>query len=373
MIDDQRAILPTVSKPGKPFGLRLATISRCLVTLTLIAVTIVCYLASALLSTLALSLLLSLLLSPIVSALERLHLPRALGSGIVVLCVVACAVFAAFALAQPMREWSSKAPSAIESVKQRVQKIQGSVAQVTKSAETLSTFGQTPPSRSTASTSSTPSLVHDIVAGTPRVLETIASVILLLYFFLSSGDNFLRRLVEIAPGMTEKRIVVTIARDIQREMSRYLLTITLINFGLGVATAIACASLQVPNAPLWGAMAFLLNFAPYVGAAVTAVVLCIVGLTTFDAVGHALLVPAAFVTLASIEGQLITPTIIGRRLAVNPVVVFVWLLAWGALWGISGLLLAGPLLACFRIVCQHTAALRPIYVLIGEAKMDIDD
>jgi predicted PurR-regulated permease PerM len=212
--------------------------------------------------------------------------------------------------------------------------------------------------------------LNTLAAGTPRVLEQIAATILLLYFFLSSGDNFLRRLVEIAPGMTEKKIVVNIARDIQREISRYLQTITMINFGLGCATAIAMAFLQVPNAVLWGAMVFLFNFAPYVGASISAIVLATVGFSTFNNLGHAIAVPAAFLALAFIEGQLVTPTIIGRRLAVNPVVVFVWLLIWGTLWGIIGILLAGPLLACFRIICQHTAALRPIYMLIGEAKFD---
>ena len=117
-------------------------------------------------------------------------------------------------------------------------------------------------------------------------------------------------------------------------------------------------------------MVFLFNFAPYVGATVSAVVLATVGFSTFDNLGHAFAVPGTFLFLAFIEGQLVTPTIIGRRLAVNPVVVFVWLLIWGALWGLIGILLAGPLLACFRIICQHTEALRPIYMLIGEAKFD---
>jgi predicted PurR-regulated permease PerM len=153
-------------------------------------------------------------------------------------------------------------------------------------------------------------------------------------------------------------------------MSRYLQTITLINVGLGGATAVVMAVLQVPNAILWGAMVFLLNFAPYVGASVCAVVLAVLGFSTFPNLGHAIAVPISFLVLAFIEGQLVTPTIIGRRLAVNPVVVFVWLLIWGTLWGIVGILLAGPLLACFRIICQHTAALRPIYILIGEAKFD---
>jgi predicted PurR-regulated permease PerM len=127
---------------------------------------------------------------------------------------------------------------------------------------------------------------------------------------------------------------------------------------------------QVPNALLWGAMVFMLNFAPYVGASVMAVVLTLVGLATFDALGHALAIPATFLVLAIVEGQLVTPFVIGRRLALNPVVVFVWLMVWGLLWGLIGLFLAGPMLACFRIICQHTEALRPVYILIGEAKFD---
>ena len=124
---------------------------------------------------------------------------------------------------------------------------------------------------------------------------------------------------------------------------------------------------------LWGALASVLNFAPYIGAAMTAAILAIVGLTTFDSLGQALAVPASFLLLAFIEGQIVTPMVIGRRLALNPVVVFVWLLVWGQLWGIEGILLAGPLLACFRIVCRHTQALRPIYILIGEAKFEDSD
>jgi len=371
--DDERAILQTVSKPGRPLRVRLATIARCLVILTAIAVAAVFYIASDILTTLALALLLSLLLSPLVTSLERARLPRALASGVVVLLAVACTVIAVVALAQPVRDWAEKAPAAIQSVKQRLRTVQGSVEQVTKSAESLTSLEPPAKGRPTTEPAPATSLLRSVLAGTPHALGSLAAVILLLYFFLSSGDNFLRRLVEVAPGMTEKRTVVTIARDIQREMSRYLFTITLINAGLGAATAVACALLGVPNALLWGVLACFLNFAPYVGAAMTILVLGVVGLTEFESLGHAIAVPLTFLVLATIEGQLVTPTVIGRRLAVNPVVVFVWLLVWGALWGIIGLLLAGPLLACFRIVCQHTAALRPIYVLIGEAKIDAED
>jgi predicted PurR-regulated permease PerM len=369
--DHNRTVLPTVTKPVRPIAVRLATIARCLVLLSVMAVIAACYVAQEIIGTIMLALLFSLLFSPLISAMQRLRLPRALASGIVVLAIVAISVGALYALAQPAKDWIGKAPAAIHSVSQRFKDLRTPVQEAQKATQSLTDL------TGSANNDTQQVVVKDgsnplasLAAGTPHVLELIAATILLLYFFLSSGDNFLRRLVEIAPGMTEKKIVVSIARDIQREMSRYLQTITIINFGLGCATAIAMAVLQVPNAVLWGAMVFLFNFAPYVGASISAVIFAVLGFSTFGNLGHAVAVPISFLVLAFIEGQLVTPTIIGRRLAVNPVVVFVWLLIWGTLWGIIGILLAGPLLACFRIICQHTAALRPIYVLIGEAKFD---
>jgi predicted PurR-regulated permease PerM len=202
--------------------------------------------------------------------------------------------------------------------------------------------------------------------STPRALGEIAVVLLLVFFFLSSGNGFLRRMVEIAPHLREKKMVVSIAREVQEEMSRYLVMVSLINFGLGTATAIAMALLGVPSPLLWGAVACVFNFAPYVGPLCTGLALALMGFMTFDTLGHALALPGAFFLLAAIEGQLITPTIIGRRLSLDPTAVFVWLLLWGWLWGVVGILLAGPLLACFRILCTHIEALHSIGVLIGD-------
>ncbi|HEY0181133.1 MAG TPA: AI-2E family transporter [Dokdonella sp.] len=367
------AMIPLVPRVHRPVHARLGTITHMLVVLTLIAVLATCYLAREVLAPIVLALLLSLLLSPVVGAVERLRLPRALCSALVVLSVVAIAFAGIAALAQPARDWVAKAPSAIHSVQTRLASWHGPMDEARRVTESLERLAQPGTDGPTAVVvRDRPSVLSGIVSSTPRALEGIAVVILLVFFCLSSGDNFLRRLVEIAPTMTEKRTVVSIARDVEREISRYLVTITMINLGLGAATAVAAALLGVPNALLWGALAAVLNFAPYVGAAITGITLGAVGFATFDSLAHALAVPGAFFTLAFIEGQLVTPTVIGRRLALNPVVVFVWLLIWGWLWGIVGVLLAGPMLACFRIVCQHTEALRPVYVLIGDVRLDDD-
>ena len=368
------AVLPTVSASARPKrpSVRLATIERCIVVLATLAILIVCYAAREILTPILLALLVSLLLSPVVGAIERLRVPRMLASGLTVLLMVAVVVVAIAALAQPARDWVTKLPSLVQAVSEEARELKKPVQQAQKATESLADIAQGNPDKKAPQVvvKDQGSLITGVVTSTPRVLGTIAAVVLLLFFFLSSGDNFLRRLVEIAPGMTEKRIVVSIARDIEREMSRYLLTVTMINFGLGLVTALVLMALQVPSAFLWGTMVFLLNFAPYVGAAINLCVLAVVGFTSFDNLAHAVAVPGCFLALAFIEGQLVTPTILGHRLAVNPVVVFVWLLLWGWLWGIVGVLLAGPMLACFRIICRHTQALQPIYVLIGEAKFD---
>lgn len=368
------AVLPTVSRPPKAVAVRLATIARSLVVLSTLAILVVCYFGRDIIAPVLFALLTSLLFSPLVGLIERLRAPRMLASGVTVVLAIGLAVGTIAALAQPARDWLGKAPTVVESLAQKVRELKKPVQQAEKATESLSNLGQSgappnPPQPVVIKDQG--SMLWGILTGTPRVLEMIAAVVLLLFFFLSSGDNFLRRLVEIAPGLTEKRIVVSIAREIEHEMSRYLLTVTLINFGLGVATTIALMLLQLPNALLWGAMVFVLNFAPYVGAAISTGVLALVAVTTFDGdLGRALAIPGVFLALAFAEGQLITPTVLGRRLAVNPVVVFIWLMLWGWLWGIIGVLLAGPMLACFRIICQHTQALRPIYVLIGEERFD---
>jgi len=164
-------------------------------------------------------------------------------------------------------------------------------------------------------------------------------------------------------------MVVSIARDVQAEMSRYLLMLSGINLGVGALTAASMALLGMPDPLLWGAAAAVLNFAPYVGPTMTAIGLAVVGFTTFKTLGHAFAVPGVFLAIVFVEGQLVTPTIIGRRFALDPTVVFVWLLLWGWLWGIPGILLAGPLIACFRIVCHHVHALKSTGVLIGNGSL----
>ena len=155
-------------------------------------------------------------------------------------------------------------------------------------------------------------------------------------FLLASGDFFLRKLIKVLPTLSDKKRALTITNTMQREISRYFLTVTLINAGLGLAVGTALYFIGMPTPYLWGAMAFALNFIPYLGALVGIVLTAAVALVSFDSIGQALLAPAAYLALATLEGNFITPTIMGKRFTLNPVVVFIWLIFWGWLWGVIG-------------------------------------
>lgn len=343
----------------------LRAIKRGIIVMLVILVLGICYLAQDILVPIVLALLLSLLLSPVVTMQERfLRLPRALGSLLTLVAVVALLCYAAASLSEPAQKWIAHAPKTARTIERRLRSFREPIRQAQEAGKKIEEITGTQHSKTVVSTQ--PDWLSDMATNAPRALGEIAAVLLLMYFFLSSGNGFLRRTVEVAPTLREKRVVVSIAREVQDEISRYLVMLCLINLCLGLLVAGALALLDVPNPLMWGSVAAILNFAPYVGAVCMLFALTLVGFSTFDSLGHALAVPGAFLILTSIEGQLVTPTIIGRRLSLNPTVVFVWLLLWGWLWGVVGILLAGPMLACFRIICQHVYALRGVAILIGD-------
>src|SRR5699024_2083740 len=188
---------------------------------------------------------------------------------------------------------------------------------------------------------------------TPRVLANVLTVTLLVFFFLIYGDALLRRLVEISPNFRKKRHNVTLVRNIQGQVSRYLLTTTSINFMLGVLTSLWLWLVDVPDPLLWGGMAALANFIPYVGAISMTIVLAVVGLLQFSDPLHGLLPAAGFACMTITEGNLITPLILGQSMRLSPVAILIWLLLWGWMWGIPGALLAVPMLTCVKLATEQ--------------------
>ena len=190
-------------------------------------------------------------------------------------------------------------------------------------------------------------------------------ILFLTYFLLAVGDLFLQKLVAVLPQFKDKRTAVSIARETEAQISVYLFTTTLINIGVGVVTGIAMWLVGMPNAVLWGVVAAVLNFVPYVGAVVNMAVLLLAAVVTFESTSRALLVPAVFLGINLIEGNLVTPMILGHRMRLNTVALFIGFVFFWYIWGIAGAILGVPIMAALKIVCDHIESLAPIGEFLG--------
>jgi len=348
--------IETLSPPLAPMTPSGATRrrNRLLATVVVILVLYTCAMAEAVIVPLLVSILFGLMLAPAVRLLERFHIPRALGSLVVVALTIAIVVSAISSLASPAQQWMQRMPRAlgrIEIVLRDVRRPLQAATEATRELGKLTRGDDAAPPVRVVDTS--PSPIAHVLSAAPAVLAGLLVTILLTFLFLLHGDDLLRKFVTLAPHLRAKRDVVEATRFAQSELSTYVLTITLINAALGLATAGALYLLHVPDPLLWGGIAAILNYAPFVGPLITAVALLVVGFGASATPAAALAPPAAFLGLHLIEGQLITPHLVGHRLALDPVMVFLAMLMLGWMWGVAGLLLAVPLLTCAKIIAER--------------------
>lgn len=320
------------------------------------------YFARSLLLPIVLALLLSLILYPAVRALKRVRVPEPLGAAIIVGVLATALGLGLYQLFEPATDWIGKMPKVVQQVERKLWSVRKSMEEVSKAAEKVEalTNVEGPSKRSQQVVSGQRSLVSRIWDTTQNVVLSAGATLVLLFFVLASGDMFLRKLVRVLPTLTDRKTAVQVARTIQTAIARYLFTITCINLGLGVLTAVAMHFLGMPNAVLWGVLVFLLNYVPYIGPALSGAVLTVVAFLTFDDLTDVLMVPLVYFTLEIIEGQFVTPLLTGRSLTLNPVMIFLSMLLWGWLWGAIGALMAVPILMTFKIFCDHVASLSAV-------------
>jgi predicted PurR-regulated permease PerM len=302
----------------------------------------------------------SFLLAPLVSRLCRWRVPRGLAAASVLVALVGVVVLALSATLAPANEWLNQAPDHLSQLEARLNTALRPVEQVEEAAaqvEKLATLGVPEP---TVKVSDKVSLGESIVSRTWSLLASSVVVLALLLFLLATKDPFLRKLVRILPRLEDKRRAVCIAGQIQRDISSHLSTITLINIGLGLCVWAAMSLLGMPSPLLWGVMCAALNFVPYLGAVVGMLIVGAVALLTFDDTWRALAVPLTYGVATGVEGNLLTPAVLGRRLSLDPIVVFLALLFWGWVWGIPGFLLAVPMLLVGKTICDHVPCLATI-------------
>jgi predicted PurR-regulated permease PerM len=320
------------------------------------------YFMRSLLLPLVLALLLSYLLIPLVRGLARMKIPTLVGAAIVVGGLLALLGIGISQLGEPAASWMAKAPYSLHLVKERIRPLQEPIKKVQEASKQLDSLTESEESEGepVVKVKESKNALDFLLSQTPAFLASALYTVILLYFMLAYSGTILNKIVRIAPRLTDKKHAVGIAREVEQAISRYLLTVTAINLALGVTIAFAMWWLGLPNPILWGALAAILNFVPYIGGIVGIAAMTLAALLSHDTIGQAVVFPLTYLAINTLEGSFITPTIMGRSFTLNPIVVIVGLLFWGWLWGIPGMILAVPILVAFKIVCDHVPALRPM-------------
>ena len=325
----------------------------------------VLYFARDILVPITFAFVLNLLLQPAARWLARFNVPKPIAALLILLIFLALLLLVGVAVVGPLSAWVAKAPESLPRLESELWALRAPLGKLQNASKEFERLTQ-----SLTGSSPTVSLagtgIGSFLFTSTRVFVTgLGTMIIVLYFLLVSGELFLRRLVEVLPTLSDKKQLVEFSHEIERSISNYLITVTLINAGVGVATGIATYLCGLADPLLWGATAFLLNYVLILGPLTNLCILVVAGLMSFDSMWRALLPALAYLTIHIIEGEGLTPMIVARRFTLNPVLIVLSLIFWFWMWGIAGALLAVPLLAVFKLICDRIAPLASIGHFLG--------
>jgi predicted PurR-regulated permease PerM len=337
--------------------------ARALLALAVCAVTALLYVCHEVFVPVALALLFALVLSSAVEALHRRGLPRSLGAVLMLLVLLTLVGVTLSTVAGPAQDWFAGLPQTLQTIERKLrpmQKALGRIELLTSRADALASA--TPSATRTAPAANAASTISaaDVLIETRSGIVSTITVIILTLFLLAGGPPMLARMMAALANDVYATQALKVIEAIRSELGRYYGTIALINLSLGIATGVAMMLLGVPNPFLWGTVAAVLNFIPYVGSATTLLILTVVALVSFDSVGRIAAVPVSYLALATIEGQIVQPLFVGQRLEINPLMVFlaVWFGGW--MWGIAGITIAVPSLVALKVAAEHSRRGQPL-------------
>jgi predicted PurR-regulated permease PerM len=323
------------------------------------------YFTRAFLLPIVLALLLTFLLRPAVRALKRVKIPEVASAALVLILLLGVVGYGTVRVSRPAAEWMYNAPESLRRIELKVSHLRKLFEEASQAAEELKKIATLGTQNAMEVEIKRPGFTDAVLTGTQEVLIKSSVMFILLYLLLASGDLFQRKFIRLFSDENKKRQVQAITREVERKISRYLLTVTIVNTLMGISLGIGMYLVGMPNPVLWGVMAGFLVFIPYLGPLIGVSIVTFVALLTFDSIERTLLVPAIYLSLETLQGQIVTPMVLGFRLALNPVAIFIWLIFWGWIWGITGALLAVPMLTVFKIFCDSIKSLAPVGEFLG--------
>jgi predicted PurR-regulated permease PerM len=340
--------------------------SRPLVVLAWLASLGAIYVARGVIIPVALAVLLALLLRPILRRLRRLHVPDILSAFVSVAIVAALFGMAMLTVARQGQRWLAEAPQTVERVRNMLPRGKGPLGNLRVAAEAVQGLAQPEAAQTPVPVEvQSSAAAYSLIGAGGHFVSAAVIVFVLAFFFLAFSDTLLKQAVESRPSFAEKRNVVELVQNVESGISRYLATITIINLGLGIVTALTLWQLGVPNPVLWGVLATTLNYVPHVGAFLCMAILFFVGAVAHQSLWSGAGVAGAFAVITSIESYLVTPLVLSKSLQLSPLAVILAVLFWGWLWGIPGALMAAPLLTVIKIMCDQFEPLAALGVVLG--------
>jgi len=300
--------------------------------------------AGALFIPIVIAVLMSYALEPLVVRLQRAGIPRLIGAALLLLLLMGGAAWTAYALREEIREALKALPEA------------------TRRASEWLGAGE-----STRQEAAPPAaVVQQGIGWAVSGAGHITVVVFLVYFLLISGTHFKQRFLELAgPSLERRRITADVLNDVNGQIQRYLLVLAVTSAVVGLATWAALAAMHVRQAAVWSILAGIFNSIPYFGPIIVSGGLFVVGSLQYGDPVAALKIPATALAITSLEGWLLTPILLGKVERMHVVVVFVGLLFWTWLWGAWGTILAMPMLAVMKAICDHVESLKPVSRLLA--------
>ena len=317
--------------------------------------------ASAIFIPLVVAIVLKFVLQSPLRLLKRMRIPQRLSAFLVIVMLLGGVGALISMLAGPASDWAEQVSTSMPELKGKflflskpVEKTQQMLAQaeeITKSADNT---------QARAVTIQGTRLSDKVFLQTRDFFGAVLTTVSLLFFLLASGDTFLRRLVEVLPTFRNKRQIVDITQQVEADISAYLLTITAMNALVGIATGVIMWGCGIANPILWAVVAFLLNYVPFVGPMIACALFAAVALMEIPNVWQALLPASLYLCAHVVESACVTPQLLARKFTINPVIVILALVFWYWMWGLAGAILAVPMLAIVKIICDRVENLKPI-------------
>jgi predicted PurR-regulated permease PerM len=303
-------------------------------------------------------------LRPLVRSLSRRGIPAWGSTAMIVTLAAILAAVAVSVFAGALIQWMQDAPRLQQEFLSKISSLRSSFESLIRIGETIKDAASPPAGGDVQEVvvreSMLPTL-FTLVAGYPlNVIFVASGAIVITVFLMASGDMFYEKLIRILPSFSDKKAALRIVLDVEREVSAYLISITLINAGLAAAVGGSFWAIGLPTPHLWALFAFILNFIPYLGPITGLALSAVIGIVVFDNIGYALLAPLAYGALIGLETQIVTPAVLSRRIQINAVMILMALAFWAWAWGIAGIVVAVPILVTFRVLCNHIEALAPI-------------